>query len=314
MKHPATILSRTPYALLALLVLSIPLAAQDSMQRWRTFDFSKTSLKQADVNAVPLDELKLLRGIVFGRHGRVFKDAEIRVYLEAQDWYKPNSEFNNSMLNNTERRNLDMIRIAEASKHATVQPGDMRYWQTRPLTARKLGIHSGAEWLVLRSEVEAIHGKRFSEPWLQQYFDERYWYKAADGYDPKKLSAIELRNLDTIGLAQKKSRKIALAPGDMELFEDKLISPQMLHGLSLHELRLLRNEVYARHGRQFQAPWLSQYFYAQAWYQPSDTFKDEDLSGKDKINVETIVAYENKIHDDLSRKPHHAELAGGFVY
>ncbi len=67
----------------------------------------------------------------------------------------------------------------------------MRYWQTRPLTARKLGTHSGAEWRVLRSEVEAIHGKRFNEPWLQQYFDERYWYKAVDNYDPKKLSAIE---------------------------------------------------------------------------------------------------------------------------
>lgn len=302
MKYPPTI-SRTPYVLLALLVLSIPLAAQDSMQRWRTFDFSKTALKQAEVNAVPLDELKLLRGIVFGRHGRIFKDAEIRVYLEAQDWFKPNPDFKNSMLNNTERRNLDMIRIAEASKHTTVQPGDMRYWQMRPLTARKLGVHSGAEWLVLRSEIEAIHGKRFNEPWLQQYFDERYWYQASDSYDPKKLSALELKNLETISLAQKKSRRVALAPGDMELFEDKLISPQMLSGLSLHELRLLRNEVYARHGRQFQAPWLSQYFYAQAWYQPSDTFKDEDLSGKDKINVETIVAYENKIHDDLSRKP-----------
>jgi len=301
-KYPPTI-SRTPYVLLALLLLSVPIAAQDSMQRWRTFDFSKTALKQAEVNAVPLDELKLLRGIVFGRHGRIFKDAEIRVYLEAQDWYKPNPAFNNSMLSNTERRNLDLIRIAEASKHTTVQPGDMRYWQTRPLTARKLGVHSGAEWLVLRSEIEAIHGKRFNEAWLQQYFDERYWYKASASYDPKKLSALELRNLETISLAQKKSRKVALAPGDMELFEDKLISPQMLNGLSLHELRLLRNEVYARHGRQFQAPWLSQYFYAQAWYQPSDTFKDEDLSGKDKINVETIVAYENKIHDDLSRKP-----------
>src|SRR5688500_4039828 len=133
MKYPPSILSRIPYSLLALLILSIPLAAQDSMQRWRTFDFSKTALRQAEVNAVPLDELKLLRGIVFGRHGRIFKDAEIRVYLEAQDWYKANPAFNNSMLNNTERRNLDMIRIAEASKHTTVQPGDMRYWQTRPL-------------------------------------------------------------------------------------------------------------------------------------------------------------------------------------
>jgi hypothetical protein len=302
MKSFPLLQSRIPTVTLFLLAAYFPLQAQDSMQRWQRFDFARTALKPADVSRVPSDELKLMRGIVFGRHGRVFKDAEIRIYLEAQDWYKPTADFKNSMLNETERRNLDVIRIAEASKHATVQPGDMRYWQTRPLTARKLGVHSGAEWRVLRSEVEAIHGKRFSEPWLQQYFDERYWYKAADRYDPKQLSAIEQKNLETISLAQKRSRNVALAPGDMELFENRLIAPHMLRGLSLHELRLLRNEVYARHGRQFQAPWLSQYFFSQEWYQPSETSKDEDLSGSDKKNVETIVAYENQIHDDLSRK------------
>ena len=89
----------------------------------------------------------------------------------------------------------------------------------------------------------------------------------------------------------------------MELFENKLISERMLHGLSLNELRLLRNEIYARHGRQFQAPWLSQYFYSQPWYQPVENFKDEDVSGTDKQNVDTIVAYENKIHDNLGREP-----------
>lgn len=277
--------------------------AQDSMQRWQNFDFSKTALKSADLVPVPLEDLKLMRGIVFGRHGRVFKDAEIATYLTAQDWYKPNHDFQNSMLNATENRNLDLIRDAEASKHETVQPGDMRYWRTRTLTTKKLGLHSGAEWRVLRAEVEAIHGKRLSEPWLQQYFDERYWYKPSDNYDPSKLSALEEKNLLTIAAAQKKSRKLALAPGDMELFENKLISEQMLHGLSLNELRLLRNEVYARHGRQFQAPWLSQYFFSQAWYQPNENFKDEELSGPDKQNVETIVAYEKKIHDDLGRKP-----------
>jgi hypothetical protein len=206
------------------------------------------------------------------------------------------------MLNNTERRNLDLIRDAEAARHETVQPGDMRYWRARTLTAKKLGVHSGAEWRVLRAEVEAIHGQRFTEPWLQQYFDERYWYKSSDKYDPKTLSAIEEKNLLTIETAQKKSRKLALAPGDMELFENKLISEQMLHGLSLNELRLLRNEVYARHGRQFSG-WLSQYFFSQPWYQPNENFKDEQLSGPDKQNVETIVAYEKKIHDDLGTKP-----------
>ena len=301
---------------IALILFASPLAiqAQDLMAPWQNFDFAKTALKDSDIAPLALDELKLIRGIVFGRHGRVFKDAEIRTYLEAQDWYKPRPDFNNSMLNDTERRNLDLIRIAEARKHGTVQPGDMRYWQTRVLTARKLGTHSGAEWLVLRSEVEAIHGKRFAEPWLQQYFDERYWYKASDRYDPKQLTALEQKNLITIATAQKRSRRVALAPGDMELFEDKVISPQMLRGLSLHELRLLRNEIYARHGRQFQAPWLYQYFLNQPWYEPSDSFKDEDLSGKDKQNVETIVAYENKIHDDLSRKPlTQALLEGLFV-
>jgi hypothetical protein len=288
--------------------------AQDSMERWRNFDFARTSLKSADVTRLALEDLTLMRGIVFGRHGRIFKDATIRSYLEAQDWYKPNPDFQNSMLNATERDNLDLIRVAEASKHATVQPGDMRYWRTRALTPRKLGKHSGAEWLVLSSEIEAIHGKRFeSDAWLQQYFDERYWYKPGN-YDPKSLSGIEQKNLATISLAQKRSRKVALAPGDMELFENRLITKQMLHGLSLYELRLLRNEIYARHGRSFQAPWLAQYFFSQPWYQPDDNFKDEQVTGSEKANVETIVAYEKQIHDNLSTKPvTRALLEGLFI-
>jgi hypothetical protein len=276
--------------------------AQEGMERWQDFDFATTRLKSSDVTAVPLENLKLMRGIVFGRHGRLFKDAEIKVYLEAQGWFKINPNFSNADLNDLERQNLDVIRVAEASKHVTVQPGDMRLWRTRALTPKKLGTHSGAEWLVLRSEIEAIHGKRFAEPWLQKYFEERYWYKANDQFNPKQLSALEQKNLITIAEAQKRSRKIALAPGDMELFEGKPISAQMLHGLSLNELRLLRNEIYARHGRQFQAVWLSQYFYSQPWYAPDDNFKDEQVSGFDKQNVETIVAFENKIHDDLGRK------------
>jgi len=290
--------------MIAILFLgAISSQAQDGIERWEKFDFGTTTLKASDAAAAELDVLKLMRGIVFGRHGRVFKDFEIKAYLENQDWFKANPDFSNAQLNDTERRNLDVIRIAEASKHPTVQPGDMRFWMTRPLTTKKLGIHSGAEWLVLRSEVEAIHGKRFDdEPWLQNYFDERYWYKPSDNFKPQQLSAIEQKNLLTIAEAQKRTRKVALAPGDMELFENRALSEPMLKGLGLYELRLLRNEIYARHGRQFQAVWLSQYFYSQPWYVPDDNFKDEELSGFDKQNVLTIVAYENKIHDELSRK------------
>ena len=297
--------SRYSILLLAFLALTaFSVSAQDPMEPWKNFDFSSNTIKQSQLQPLTIWELKLMRGLVFGRHGRVFKDTDIKVFLEAQPWYLPNAEFKNSMLNDKERRNLDLIRIAEASKHETIQPGDMRYWRDRAIPARKLGQHSGAEWRVLTAEIEAIHGKRFDDdPWLQQYFEERYWYRVNDKYDPKKLTAIERKNLGLLSTAQKKQRKVALLPGDMELFENKPITEQMLQGLSLHELRLLRNEVYARHGRMFRAEWLQQYFYTQPWYTPNEEFKDESLSGNDKLNVETIVRFENRIHQELGTKP-----------
>ena len=307
---------RMAFSLCALvLVFSLTANAQDIMAKWKDFDFRNNAIKQAQVRDLELYELKFLRGLVFGRHGRVFKDAEIKSFLEEQSWYKPNDEFKNSMLNDTERRNLDVIRIAEAAKHETIQPGDMRYWRDRAIPARKLGKHSGAEWKVLLAEVEAIHGKRFDdEPWLQTYFEERYWYFPSENYNAKKLSVVERKNLEVLSGAQKKQRRVALLPGDMEFFENKTISQQMLQGLSLHELRLLRNEIYARHGRMFRAEWLQQYFYTQPWYAPQENFKDEELSGNDKLNVETIVKYENRIHEELSTKPiARALLEGLFI-
>jgi YARHG domain len=319
MKTPVTI-SRLILTLFLILLLAgfSAVFAQDkysAIKKWESFDFAGHKMTAADVSPLALDNLKLVRGIVFGKHGRVFKDPDIRRYLESRDWYKPNADFNNSSLNDTERANLDLIRIAEAEQHETVQPGDMRIYQNRTLTRQKLGTHTNAEWTVLASEIEAIHGKRFDgTPWLQQYFDERYWYKAADRYDPKNLSAIEQKNLRLIDTVQRRQRRVALAPGDMELFENKLITATMLRGLSLHELRLVRNEIYARRGRFFQTLWLQQYFGSQPWYDPKEDFKDEQLTGTDKTNVETIVAYENKLHNQIGTKPiTRALLQGLFV-
>jgi len=308
MKSPFSF-SRLSLPLLLLVVLSgFSVAhAQDeyaAVKTWESFDFAGHSVAPADISALTLEDLKLVRGIVFGKHGRVFKDPDIKRFLESRTWFKADPNFQNSALNGTERKNLDVIRIAEARKHDTVQPGDMRLYQDRALTRKKLGAHTSAEWTVLAAEIEAIHGKRFDDTvWLQQYFDERYWYRPATHYDPKGLSAVEQKNLQLIEGIQKQQRRVALSPGDMELFENKLISDAMLRGLSLHELRLLRNEIYARHGRIFKTVWIQQYFGGQPWYDPKEDFKDEDISGPDKTNIETIVKYENKLHDSISNKP-----------
>lgn len=287
----------------------------DAVKSWESFDFASETVEASQIAGLSLEELQLLRGIIFGKHGRVFKDPAIKSYLKERPWYQPDPDFKNSMLNQIEVRNLDLIRDAEAGKHEFLQPGDMRYWRSRTLPRRKLGQHTSAEWLVLRSEVEAIHGKRFDDqPWLQQYFDERYWYKPSERYDSQSLTPLERKNLQTIASAESKQRRLAIAPGDMEFFENKVITEQMLKGLSLHELRLLRNEIYARHGRAFRAAWLQQYFWSQPWYEQKEDFQDEQVSGNDKLNVETIVRYENRLHDELGKKPlTRTMLAGLFV-
>jgi len=315
MKSLVNIVRKTLPLLLVLFCASFIAQAQDdypSMKTWESYDFAGKKMATSDVSALEIDDLKLLRDIVFGKHGRVFKDPDIRRFLESRPWFKPDANFQNSALNDTERHNLDIIRIAEAQKHETVQPGDMRLWENKPLTRKKLGQHTNAEWTVLASEIEAIHGRRFDDtPWLQQYFDERYWYKPATSYGPKDLNEIERKNLALIEVIRRQQRKVAIAPGDMELFENKLIAESMLRGLSLHELRLLRNEIYARHGRIFKTMWIQQYFGFQPWYDPKEDFKDEELTGDDKTNVETIVAYENKLHNSISTKPITRALLNG---
>jgi hypothetical protein len=99
-------LNRLHWALIFILLLlsfSVPVCGQGNLLKWESFDFSSKAITNAQAKELSLEDLKLLRGIIFGRHGRIFKDPVIRKYLEDRDWYKANTEFNNSMLNDTER-------------------------------------------------------------------------------------------------------------------------------------------------------------------------------------------------------------------
>jgi hypothetical protein len=270
---------------------------------WEKFDFAKKLIDPRALTRVPLRELKLVRGVIFGRHGRIFVEQEIQEFLNTRKWYQPDDKFNNAMLNDTERKNLDMVREAEAQKHERVEPGDLRFYKDRLITAEMLGKPTLAELHIMQSEIEAIHGKRFDEePSLQTYFEERYWYAPADKYDPGRLSDSERKNLAMLAQFQKRARNLKLAPGDMISFQNRPITEDLLKGLSLHELRLLRNEIYARRGRQFKTFWIQDYFWGQSWYKPTEEFKEPELSETEKKNIAAIVAYENRIHGELSTK------------
>ena len=77
------------------------------------------------------------------------------------------------------------------------------------------------------------------------------------------------------------------------------ISTSDLEGMSAAEIRIARNEIYARHGLIFQSEDLQEYFNAQDWYE--GTVSDADsisLSELEVDNIEKIVNYEEEM--DLS--------------
>lgn len=70
-----------------------------------------------------------------------------------------------------------------------------------------------------------------------------------------------------------------------------------LNILSARELKLARNEIYARHGRIFKSTDLDSYFRDKSWYSPSipaDQFKDGYLNSVEFENVKFIVNYEKE--------------------
>jgi len=280
--------------------------------RWRDFNknnfhqlnFATTRLTKARIAKLKeddtADDFALLRGVVFGKHGRIFKERSIQDYLEKQAWYKPNKSYSNTALKPIERANLDLIRITEAEKHSYIEPGDMRVWRAKLITDDNLREYSGAELTILAAEIEALRGKLFSEEWLQKYFDERYWYKRNPAYDPAVLTAIERKNIERLLAEKEKGRKTAISIGDMDNFQNVLLTEDKFAGLSILELRILREEFYARRGKKFDAPGIRDYFAWRDWYKPAKNQKLVKLNATEQKNVDLLAAYEATLREKLA--------------
>ena len=77
-----------------------------------------------------------------------------------------------------------------------------------------------------------------------------------------------------------------------------LLTEADLVGLTQEELRIARNELYARHGRMFTDEALNAYFSSKSWYQgtiPADEFDESVLNAVELANKDTIVLYEEKM-------------------
>jgi hypothetical protein len=74
----------------------------------------------------------------------------------------------------------------------------------------------------------------------------------------------------------------------------KPITAALLQGLFVEDVRKMRDEIYARHGKVFKDQWTQKYFQSFDWYKANPAYSDAQLSAVEKRNLVVITGYEKR--------------------
>ncbi len=88
---------------------------------------------------------------------------------------------------------------------------------------------------------------------------------------------------------------------------DHVIRVDQLSDLSRRDLRILRNTVYARHGRKFKSRLLQAYFDDMSWYKVDPAFTEKQLTKVDITNIRLIKSVEDTLGGPMSEDEQRAE-------
>ncbi len=80
---------------------------------------------------------------------------------------------------------------------------------------------------------------------------------------------------------------------EQKIIAGSTLKSEDLSGLTTQQLRLLRNAVFARYGRVFEAGELQQYFQSRPWYRARRDYNDKVLTTADRANADLIKAFED---------------------
>jgi hypothetical protein len=136
---------------------------------------------------------------------------------------------------------------------------------SRLLASNELRGLSKDDLRIARNEIFARRGRYFSSSDLTARFSRFSWYRPQT-WDPQ-LNNIERANVALIERIEPSDA----SHGDFIIPDSdrRVLLPGELRKLSKEELRIARNEIFARRGRYFEAPDLKARFERFSWYSPN---------------------------------------------
>lgn len=219
--------------------------------------YQSTPYTADELKAMSLTELQLRRNTIFARAGQPFRKKWLDTYFRAQDWYKP------------------LTTVADDSKLTAVD---------RKNAALIAAVESGFTQDELRDRKRRVGNyDTVPESWHIEIGDQQ-------SREVALLSAAlgEWEGDPSVPMSDR-------SPMQDPSVLDQLITEAQLADLSRRDLRIVRNTIFARHGRAFKSEMLQQYFAQKVWYSVEPGYTDETLTDVDRANIATIVKVEESL-------------------
>lgn len=179
---------------------------------------------------------------------------------------------------------------------------------------------------VARNEIYARHGRAFKSSDLKCYFQNKNWYAVDPKYTDSRLNVKEVQNIQVILQYEKKvpgsvtykdlgckygetqagsTTTVSENPVEPDVYvlpysDKQFLTDSDLRYLSYWQLKVARNEIFARHGRAFKSTDLKCYFSKQPWYKVMANYSYNLLNDYEKKNVTTILNLEKKIKSPVT--------------
>ena len=150
----------------------------------------------------------------------------------------------------------------------------------------------------------SVLGEEYGAEFQDTYTFEKIngeWYVTAGDYSGSDVGLAEY----TAGNASSQNKKFRKkysspapeyvfegTPGDYPEASERLLTEEDLAGKTSKELRLMRNEIMARHGYSFKSKDLKEHFEPQLWYFPLFVNVGKYLSDIEDANVKFIQSHE----------------------
>ena len=238
--------------------------------------YQTTPYTADELKAMSVTELQLRRNTIFARAGQPFRKKWLDTYFRSQDWYKP------------------LTTVADDSKLSAVD---------RQNAALIAAVESGLTQEQLRDRKRRV-GNYDSVP--------KSWHIEIGDQQSREVALLSAALGEWEGdPAVPMSMRTPLQDPSVL---DSPITEAQLADLSRRDLRLVRNTIFARHGRAFKSEMLQQYFAQKVWYTVEPGYTDATLTDVDRANIATIVKVEESLGGmmtEAQQATFEAEFFGG---